>query len=148
MTRERSRGVEEQPRRDYESAALPLSYTGVRVRQHPTLLTDHSPPSAEPLLPFCYHWRHFEPLQADQSNAYRHEESSGHRVAGSWPGCCALLLLAFRHLGYQDAVDVEPGVPEAGVGHFLGGFLRVTMSNLLLSGDSTKRRQCEHGGEK
>ena len=30
-------------------------------------------------------------------------------------GLLALLLLALRHLGYQDAIDAEPGVPEAGV---------------------------------
>src|SRR5262245_54716850 len=30
-------------------------------------------------------------------------------------GLLALLLLALRHPGYQDAIDAEPGVPEAGV---------------------------------
>src|SRR5262249_56485167 len=34
-------------------------------------------------------------------------------------GLLALLRLAFRHLGYQGAIDAEPGMPEAGVVHEL-----------------------------
>src|SRR5438876_5734700 len=66
---------------DYESAALPLSYTG--ADQHRTLLTRHSPCSPPPLLPFCYHLRCLELRRVGQSTLCRHEESSEHSAAAS-----------------------------------------------------------------
>jgi hypothetical protein len=51
--------------------------------------------------------------------AWRH--SRERRLDGL--GLLALLLLAFRHLGYRDGVDAKRRVPEAGVGigHFVFG---------------------------
>ena len=63
---------------DYESAALPLSYTG--IRQHPTLLTRHTRCPPPRLLPFCYHSRYSEPPPAGQSSLYHRAESSAHSV--------------------------------------------------------------------